>query len=332
MKRAFSHLHLKPEKTCAVLRYGGFGDALQAISVLPELKRQGYHITFYCVPAAWEVIKHDPHIDAVVLHDEDQIPNAMLGAFWAYTASKYDRFINLSESVERSLLALPGSIPHGWPWAMRHKHMNANYIEFVHDIADVPLPARVKFYATPEEHQWALDQKQIMSGRKLVMWVLSGSSVHKVWPYMDQVIDALLREDPSLRFVLVGDELARTLQAGWQGVPHVHLRAGQYSIRQTMALAQVCDMVIGPETGVMNAVSYEPMPKVITLSHSSVQNLSRDWRNCISLTPPSTSCYPCHQIHFTFEHCREVEGLAACQRDIHPQAMIDAVKAHELVA
>lgn len=321
----FSHRDAKPQKTCAVLRYGGLGDALQAISILPWLKDEGYHITMYTVPSAWEVIQHDPHIDEVVLQDVDDIPNHELGEFWAYTAKKYDRFINLSESVERTLLAMPGTTNHGWSHAMRAKYLDVNYMQFIHDIAGVPFPVHVKFYPTQAEWKWAIEEIERIGG-KPIMWVLSGSAVHKVWPHMDEVIAAVLRVDPTYQFVLVGDADTKMLQQGLEEIAQVHCKAGEYSIRETMVLARVCDLVIGPETGVMNAIAYEHVPnKIVILSHSTIENLTRDWVNTTSLHAKHTPCYPCHQIHFDFKHCKEVEGIAACQRDISAETMITAI-------
>jgi ADP-heptose:LPS heptosyltransferase len=325
MIRRFSFQNPKPTKTCAVLRYGAFGDAIQATSILPWLKQQGYHITMYCVPASWEVIKHDPHIDEAVLQDEEDVPNHELGSYWDYISKKYDRFINLSESIERSLLTMPGTTSHRWPHAMRHKYLNHNYLEFTHDIAEVPLPSRIKFYATQDERNLALERKDELGG-KVVLWVLSGSAVHKVWPYMDVVIDKILSADARARFVLVGDVASKMLQEGWEGTWQVLSRAGEWSVRETMAFAQVADLVVGPETGVMNAVALERVPKIVTLSHSSVENLTRSWINTVSLVPLNTPCYPCHRIHFNFTHCVEREGMAACQLDIPAEKMIAAIR------
>ena len=95
----YSHAKPKPEKSCAVVRYGAWGDALQASSVFPGLKEQGYHITLYTTPRAWEVLKFDPNIGAVYLQDTDQVPNAFLGQFWEHEKGKFDKWINLSEPV-----------------------------------------------------------------------------------------------------------------------------------------------------------------------------------------------------------------------------------------
>lgn len=328
MIRQYSYLNPRPEKTCAVLRYGGLGDSMQVSSILPYLKDEGYHITVYTVPTAWEVIKHDPHIDAVVLQDVDAIHNPDLGDFWAYTAKKYDRFINLSESIERSLLAMPGNTNHGWSQKMRHKYLNHNYMQFIHDIAGVPMPPKMRFYPTEEETRWAHEQRAGARG-PVILWVLSGSAVHKVWPHMDFVIDHFLKKNPHTSFVLVGDASCKRLEEGWEGVRQVHRKSGEWSIRETMAFSQVADLVVGPETGVLNAVAFDDIPKIVLLSHSSGNNLTRDWVNCTSLSAKNTPCYPCHQIHFSFAHCvqhQKDSGIAACQFDVPAAEMIRAIE------
>ena len=325
----YSHRQQKPAKTCAVVRYGAIGDAMQMTSILPALKEQGYHITVFTVPSSYEVLKHDPHIDKFVVQHVDIIPNEQLGDLWDAMAKKYDRFINLSESVERTLLPMKWSMTFHWPHEMRHRHLNKNYMEYIHGIAEVPLPSRTKFYPTAEERAWAQQEYSRIGGR-VILCVLAGSGVHKVWPHLDTAMDAVLRKYAHARFVLVGDKDCQRLEAGWENTPQVHRRAGIWNLRQTMAFAQVCDLVVGPETGVMNAVSMEPVQKIVTLSHSSVENLTRDWVNTISLTPVNTSCYPCHRLHMVvdgFKHCRKHEsGVAACQFDIPPSAMVDAIE------
>ncbi len=329
----------KPEKTAAVIRYGAFGDAIQAASVLPVLKRLGYHVTFYTVPRAYEVIKHDPHIDRFVLQDPDQVPNAALGDFFKYLAKKYDKLVNLCESVEGTFLAMHDRAPSRFSHAARHRLMNVNYIEFAHLIADIPYEPKQGFYATKEEKEWARKERQKIGGDYVVMWSLAGSSVHKHWPHMDALIARFMVSRPNVRLVMVGDELCQMLEAGWEKEPRVVRRSGVWSIRQTLAFLEQCDMVIGPETGVLNAAAMMPMPKIIFLSHSSVENLTRDWVNTVSLEPKDTPCYPCHTLHYGFELCQPgymaIEGKmervgSLCQVNITPDQAWEAIKPHLL--
>jgi ADP-heptose:LPS heptosyltransferase len=324
----YSHRNPKPEKTCGVVRYGALGDVLQASSVFPGLRAQGYHLTFYTTPLGYEVTKLDPYVNRFVVQEVDIIPNHELGSFWDSLEKKHDKFVNLSESVERTLLAMPGNTNFKWSPEMRHKHLNKNYMEFVHDMAGVPMPCRLKFHASLEEKEWAANREAF------ILWVLSGSAIHKVWPYMDVVMDRVLRKYEGIRFILVGDEGCKKLQEGWEDHPRVSLMAGELSIRQTLALAQVAELVVGPETGVLNAVSMEDVPKIVFLSHSSEENLTKHWVNTTSLHA-NTSCYPCHRLHMVqdgFKHCNEskvIPGIAACQADLLPGVVEDAI--HKII-
>lgn len=317
-KHLYSHKKEKPAKRAAVLRYGAFGDAIQASSILPGLKEQGYHVTFYCTPRTQDVLKHDPHIDEFYIQDTDQVPNQALPLFWEWEKKKYEKFVNLSESVEGTLLALPGRTNHTWPINLRRKHMDVNYFEFAHDLADVPMPPKPKFYATDEEKAWARKERAKFGGDLLLMYSLAGSSVHKVWPHQDSFFARVLLKHKNARIVTVGDEMSQMLEIGWENEPRIIKKSGKYTIRESMALLAECDVVIGAETGMLNAAAHMSMPKIVLLSHSSANNLTKHWVNTAAITPTNTSCYPCHMMHYSFDHCRRDEetGTAACAVDI----------------
>lgn len=325
----FSCNEPKPVKTCCVVRYGAFGDALQASSIFPQLKAQGYHITVYSVERAFEVIKHDPHIDKVVLQDHEQVPNAWLGPFWAHLRKKFDRFINLSESVEATLLVMPDRIGASWSHQARHLFTNRNYVEFTHQIADLPYEkGHIRFYATEAERKKAADEYKRLEAAPLIMWVLAGSSVHKIWPHIDGVLARLLLLFPNAKIVTVGDERCRDLiEKQWANEPRIVKRSGNMPIRETLALAQLCDLVVGPETGVMNAVCNEPMPKVVLLSHSSHENLTRDWVNTYPMHSKVTDCYPCHKMIYNWDSCvrDEKTGTSHCMANLDPNDVWDTL-------
>lgn len=330
--KAQSWKHPKPAKTAAVIRYAAIGDAIQASSVLPWLKENGYHITFYCQSGpGHEVLKHDPHIDRFVVQGKDHVPPQFLGEFFEYTAKKYDRFINLCESVEGTLLAIPGRANHEWPNEARAKHQDRNYIEWTHEIALVPPPYRPKFYSTMEERLWAKEQKR-QFGRKTILWSLSGSSGHKTWPHLDAVIAGLMLRYSDVHVVLVGDDLCKILEHGWGKEKRVHCRSGVWNIRQSMSFAEVADLVIGAETGLLNAAGAMETPKIVTLSHSSKEMLTKHWKNTIALEqPPGVGCTksPCRQLHYDWTYCPKYETeqvtAALCQFHITPNMMFDAI-------
>ena len=253
----------KPAKTCAIVRYGAWGDVIQMSSILPLLKEDGYHITLYTVERAWEAVKHEPLIDKVILQDTEQVPNLWLGDFWAALAKKYDKFVNLSESVEGSLLAMPGRAPFLWNTASRHAYMNHNYLEMTHKLAGVAYEKPLmRYFSTEEEKKWAQNERRRMGADPLIMWVLAGSSIHKVWAGIDTVLARIMLTFPQAKVITVGDERCKNMiEAPWVQEPRVIRRSGVWDIRQTMGMAHACDLVIGPETGVLNAVAMASMQR-----------------------------------------------------------------------
>ena len=334
-------LEERPPKSACVVRYGGFGDSIQAANLLPELKRQGYHVTFMTTPGGQEILKHDPHIDAWLLQDHDQVPNHELVLYWAVQQKKFDKFIQLSESVEGTLLAFPGRTNHAWPQSVRRAVMGKNYLEWTAALAEVEYTSEARFYPSPEEtlkaRTYLADFKNQLAGplrmmerapdRFNILWCLAGSSVHKFYPGQDDVIANILQAMPEAVIIFSGDMACKILEAGWEEEPRIRCTSGEMGIRDTLTLAQNVDCVVGPETGVLNAVAFESVGKVIFLSHSSPENLTKHWVNTTTMTPANTPCYPCHRLHYGAEFCHEDPGTGAalCQKDIAPELVFHAI-------
>ena len=325
----------KPEKTVAVVRYGAIGDQMMASSVLPWLKDQGYHVTYYCQSGpGHECIKHDPHIDRFIIQDKDSVPPQFLGEFWGNEKKKYTKWINLSESVEGTLLACPDRVQFEWPNELRAKYLDRNYLEWTHELAQVPPPFRAKFYSTDSEKEWAKKEKSKFG--RTILWSLAGSSGHKAWPHIDAVIAALMLGYRDVHVVLVGDDLCQILEQGWGKEPRVHCRSGKWTIRQSLSFAEIADLVVGTETGLLNAVGLMDVPKIINLSHSSEEMLTKHWVNVSVLKQPEGGpCKksPCRQLHggngtdpWTDCPKHAETGTALCQEAITPEQMWDAME------
>jgi ADP-heptose:LPS heptosyltransferase len=334
-------------KTACVVRYGAIGDILQATSVLTSLKREGYHVTWMGEPIAEELLRYDPRIDRFFIQDKDQVPNsvnnAQLSDYWAAQAKRFDRFINLCETVEGTLITLPGRSLHGFPKDVRHELCNKNYLEFIAKVAEVPFVPEHRFHSSSEEDRRASDitdeaarivNPNFVIGERwnrpyLIMWALSGSSIHKVYPHQDAVFAKIMLEIPNAVIITVGDEACRILEIGWDNEPRVMCRSGRLALRDTLALAKQMDLVIGPETGVLNAAAFESCAKIVFLSHSTHENLTKHWENTTALHSHTTPCYPCHRMHYTRQYCpaHDESQAAMCQWELLPSQVWDAVKA-----
>lgn len=318
-----------PAKTCIIARFGAWGDLMQMTSVLPELKRQEYYVVLHCSPRGYPVVKNDPRIDRFVLQDPDQVPNRELTAYFVYLSSRVDKFVNLSESVEGTLLAMPGRPVSFWTKEARHAVCDVNYVELTHLLAGLSYSRpQTEFVSTREERDDCRTFLEKHGGSPNILWVLSGSAVHKTYPHLDSIIARVLLTWPQARIFTVGEELCELLEAPWVNESRVIRMSGVMEIRPTLVLAQACDLVIGPETGVMSAVSMMDMGKVLLLSHSTKENLSRDWVNTQSVWSKVTECYPCHRLIFGWDQCVQgaKSGAAQCQEDISPDQVWQAVQ------
>jgi len=317
-----------PAKTACVCRFGGWGDMLQTASVFPRLKEQGFHVTVMTTPKGKDVLFNDPHIDDWYIVDTDQIPNGELHAFWKVQSARFDRFINLSESIEGTLLALPGRVNHSWPHEVRKKRLNLNYMDFIAELAGVEFKPCRLFHPSDDEKEWA-GRETDDNDTFWCLWALAGSSIHKFTPHQDTVIARMMLYMPECKVILVGDDACRILEQGWEGEKRVIRSSGKLGIRQTLALAERMDCVIGPETGVLNSVAYlDTVSKVLMLSHSSHNNLSKYWLKAQALTPKDTPCYPCHLLHYGDEYCNvDKETCAAmCAVNIGPDEIYEAIR------
>jgi hypothetical protein len=59
----------------------------------------------------------------------------------------------------------------------------------------------------------------------------------------------------------------------------------------------------------MNVAACYDVPKITFLSHSSHENLCKNWTNdyCLAPNQAIAACYPCHQLHYTLESCPMAE-------------------------
>jgi len=307
-----------PAKRCIVMRYGGFGDVLIAASTFPHLKAEGWHITVYTGEKGAEVLRHDPHVDRVVVHDFLQLTVANFRTLAAYLRGRCARFVNFSETFEGLLLASPHRASFHWSHDMRQRYMSGNYLEAAHTAAGVPHEWRQQFHHTARERAEALAWRAAMP--RLAVLVPTGSGVNKQWPGAFEYAWRLVERNPDLHVAVLGD----TYGAKFVEHARIHDINQTWPVRRALALAQVADLVIGQETGILNAVAFEPMPKIVLLSHSSAENLTLHWFNTATLAG-DVPCYPCHRLHHGWDGCNQdpQTQLAACQAAIPPMRAIE---------
>jgi len=328
--------HIAPLITApraGVCRVGGHGDALWASSACWHLKQQGYHVTLYASKHGAEVLRHDPNIDELFGLPDDAMGQMEFLAWRCHAAQKFDKWVDLLGSVENRMLFHETSNEFFQRKEVRDQLAQGNYLQAVHDYAGVPYEWHQKFYPTAAEQDWARKMRAMLNGPVVVINP-SGSGPVKYWPHAQRLME-LLAEHQIYSLVLgdVKDEKVVGCE------PYGIYVGMEWPVRAALAYCLLADAVVATESLIANAVAFEPMLKVITLSHSSHENLTRDWVNCAAVEPVNLACYPCHRIHppsYHFCGRDQVTMAAACQAAAHPERIaaliVERLKGPQAVA
>jgi ADP-heptose:LPS heptosyltransferase len=341
------------KRWAAICRFGGIGDNLIAASVARPLKRQGYMVEVITSDSNSAVYLNNPNIDKLAIKNvaRDMPKDQKEWQFYlASRANEYDVFCHLSHTCEARHAVFQHMTEWWWPDDYRRKICAGSYLETVHDIAGVPYDFGPLYYVTDEEKDRALETKhRLMGDKKCVTWILSGSRIDKVYPYCAFAVARLIRETGA-HVVMMGNSaqefaMAETIQKTVKitngSVEGLHLAlspqtsepGGTYNwpIRRSLGFA-ICasDVVITPDTGPAWATAMYSMPKIVLISHTSVENVTKHWVNTTTLHADQNRvpCWPCHKLHDAKDTCvQNAEGNgAACISDISVETIIQLVK------
>jgi ADP-heptose:LPS heptosyltransferase len=335
----------------AICRLGGMGDNLVAASPMRALKRLGYMTEMICNEKNHVVYLNNPHIDKLAIKEPNRdLPQGDQLAWQKWFLSRsyeYDIFAHLSHSMEGRHALFPALTSFWWPQDYRRKICAGSYLETAHDIVGVPYDFGPLYFHTDEELDYAREVKSKI-GERMIVWVISGSRIDKVYPYTDTAITRIIKElnipvvmmgvgEKERAMALVVQEQCKIHNSKLDGL-HLCLTVegaerggtGDWPIRRSLAMAHIADLVISPDTGPAWSVAFEPMPKIILHSHASVENICKHWINTVSLhaDPDRVPCWPCHRLHDDPSTCvaNEANNGAKCISDISVEAIFEATK------
>ena len=328
-----------PPKRACVVRYGAIGDAVIITPMIRQLHEEGYHVTVNVSRYCKEVFSYNPYVDNLLIHEREMIPNGELGAYWKFWEPQYDKYIQLSESLEGELLQVESRKSFYTSKAWRVKQGNKNYYTHAFVRAGLTPPERPRgelFFSNSEERE----MKKFfagLEGKFVILWALNGSSHHKIYPLMEPVMQRWWETHKDTVLITVGDHVARLLEI--DDHPLSIPKADKWSIREAMLATKYASLVVGPETAITNAAGCYPTPKIVLLSHSSQEALTKHFENDFSLTPSPelAPCHPCFQLHFSKESCPLVTiqdtttntplaEVPICCAAIGPQRLLDRIE------
>lgn len=313
-------------KKAILIRLGAYGDLVMMTPVLRKLKEDGYHVTVNVKKNQSDAaLKNNPHIDKFIYHDADF--KGDLHAHWRELAKDYDKVINLSGSIEEYLLKREGTPEFNWPMEKRHGFCNLNYYDHTLEGSGYPVKGmNGELYFSPLEIQEAKRFRRKLAGKFVILWSLSGSSFHKTYPYHEYVMNALLNKYDDVVILAVGDALCEVFEPGLRH-ERIKNHVNKWTMRKSMIMTKFVDCVVGTDTGLVVAAGCFDTPKVIMLSHSSTENLTKYWKNVTPLQA-GVECQPCHRLIYTLEACPLEPGLKAplCMSRLPAKRVFEAIE------
>lgn len=314
-------------KEVLVIRYGALGDTCWITPALSQLKKDGYHVVFSCTDYNAQVVKNDPNIDEFhIIHKASDVPYEQLNSMWEEIGSGFEKVINLTQTIEGELVKCEGSDEFNWPHEKRHEVCNVNYQDRTMEMCGYPemkgcLP---ELHFTEFEKETAGVWRNERKDKFVVLWGLAGSAFHKVYPWSEYIATELCGAHKDIEVVTVGDEASRILE--WHNSRTVN-KSGVLSVRQSFLLTKYADLVIGPDTGLLNAAAAFPTPKIVMMSAGSKENLTKYWENTDTLFAEDCECYPCHRLIYS-NNCPKgsIQGVAPkCMEDLKPELVMEAI-------
>ena len=288
----------RPARKAGIVRMGGHGDALWSGSVAAYLHDAGYHVTVYCSDSGREMLRADPHIGEIRVVPQNILTDDESIEYWMHQAIGFDKWVNLHGSIEQRLLPHQSVLEFYLPQGVRHRLMNHNYVDMIHAYAELPEGSvtRQAFYPSPDETLWAKDARAKLRG-PVVFLSPNGSGPSKAWPHAQRFMQIMA--DHGVYTLLCGD-LGRMPEVDIverDRIDYGLVVGMEWPIRHATTMALHCDAFVGTESVFANALAMTDITKVVMLSHSSRENLTRDWKNCATLEATSIACHPCHRIH-----------------------------------
>lgn len=311
-----------------LVRDGAIGDVIQITPAVRAWAQAGNRVTV-CTHAAngWAVLANNPHVDAI-LDMPDGLPWAQRGRVIREYVKRHNlaanRWVDLAGSCESKYLFHASRPEYHQPVEVRRSiNRGVNYIRHICCDLCGGSETRMELFASNEEQRWCDDFRRRFDGKTIVYLQLHGSSLNKAWPYWPLLVEALHR-DPTTLVVTGGSPRARALEAGIfehvgvdrnRFLPLCSNGGDKWTLRKSIVMTRAAHMVIGPETGLINAAIAWGTPTLVLHSHAAPENLlDPSWPNVWSVTPDERCpCAPCYKIVGD-----EDGGLAADDDHLYP--------------
>jgi len=307
------------------------------------------HLTYIVEPAAEPVVRHNPHIDELVIAPRARGIRGLLADLALgrrLRAGRYDLAIDFHGGPRASLITWLSGAPRrvgyaiggrAWmytdrvarPRALRARHSVENQWDLLAPLG-IDAPDRAAF---PVEMRADADAARDVDARlahagvtaahRIVVMHVSAGNPFRRWPLEHFVVvaHALASRDPRRRIVVTSGPSEREAAAHVVSATNA-VACGDFSLAELRALLDRAALYIGGDSGPLHIAATTSVP-IVGLYGPTLPERSAPWRDpqiaTASIDVGALPCRPCDQ-----RVC--APGDFRCLTGIQPQQVIDAAE------
>lgn len=306
-----------PKKEPLILiRYGAFGDLIYMSAVLPYLFPK-YDIYFETNTKGMMLFGNDKRFADVLFYEPWRIPAArreeVVFDHWREIAEKNPgvRVLNFFQAMEQTAIVPEWNPDAVLPIEERRRKYEINFYEQHFRIADIEMPADfIPPYGivfTDEEERWARDWRYKNRDSFIILVVIGGSTLQKVFPtWLETFCKRLIDRCPKMKMYLLGDVECEGEDWVYKRTFSLIPRRGNKtpSFRQALLMAKYADYVLGAETGLLVGAGMWGTPKTALMTTASVEQFAKYTVNDYSVQS-TAPCSPCYRTCYTAMLCEK---------------------------
>ena len=295
------------KKKALVIRLGAYGDMIMIAPVLKQLHEDGYHVILNTSKRGLEVFKHCSYVDEFIEHIEDSIALEDISKHWDKLKEEVnaDKFINFSESLECNVALHPMNPMYIYPKGERYERCDRNYYDVTNEWSSTDVIDKQPYLEFSDD-EIAEAKKHIKKDKINILWALSGSGKNKVYPWTEYVMGEIFANHTDIHIITIGDVKCQLLET--TDNEYVTNLSGEIPMRTSMCLAQLSQLVVAPDTGILHAggaksnvsSSLKNTATIGLLGHTTKKNITKYFPNDYSVEA-ECACSPCFRLIYDYQ-------------------------------
>lgn len=331
-----------------IFRKGAFGDVVITTPLIRYIHSRGHEICYIANERGVQILKGNPHIFKLIEDKTDSVPSEQLPKLIQYHSdrNKCDKVLDLSESIEVALSQHPRSPNYKLPRNEKIRLFDKNYYEYTFEFAHKIVPEYMgddwktddmeerRKIMSPElfftEQELDNARKHIKNGCFNILIGMSGSGTNKAYPWTEHISHKICEEFEDIHIITVGDERCQIIEPILKS--RITNLSGKVSMRTSMALSGLVDLILSPDTGLLHSSGVYPTPKIGLLGHNTREVITKHFLNDYSIEadPKLSECAPCLSLIYNMKLQCPIDlstgGSMCMSKGIKPELVLERIR------